>query len=350
MYLKKIKKAIFYVIFYSGFVYILRSIIYRIYSNPICIFFMHRIVDDSQDLYPFLLRLGHLDRKDFERKISYLAKRYRIISMQECLEYIKTNSRPRYCVVLTFDDGHRDLYRNAYPILKEKKIPATIFLTTKFIDNEEMTWFDKVDYLILKTEVTEFQIPDLSDRIYSILSNDDKIDVAFDIEEKLKEFDSSKRNSIIESMAEILKIDISKCKHENSMLSWKEIMEMNDSGLIVFGSHGVSHPILTNEREEYIEYEIAMSKQIIEQKLGKTVFSFAYPNGDFNEFMKSKLKENGYLCGLSCIPKIANEETDWMELGRIGFFDGTIYELGVKMACFPWLSERILRKLSRRNY
>jgi hypothetical protein len=208
-----------------------------------------------------------------------------------------------------------------------------------------MTWFDKVDYLILKTGVTEFQISGLSDRIYSILSNDDRIDAVIDVEERLKKLNSSKRNSIIEKMVEILKVDLHKCKHGNFMLSWKEIMEMSNSGLITFGSHGISHPILTNECDEDIKYEIVASKMMIEQKIGKPVFAFAYPNGDFNEFIKSKLKEKGYLCAASCIPVIVNEETDWLELGRIGFFGGAIYEFCVKMACFPWFARRITREI-----
>ena len=299
---------------------------------------MHRVISNIQEFYPSLLKLGHLDIEEYDKKISYLAKRYKAISLQECLNYIdKGGHKPRNCFVLTFDDGHHDLYWNAYPILKEKLIPATIFLIAGLIDSSEVTWFDKVEYFILKTKVTEFKVTNLSSKTYYLLSNDDRVNVAIEIEESLKKLNTSDRDAIIEEMKSILEVELNTNKDGNFLLSWKDIMEMSDSAIIDFGSHSMSHAILTNECEEKIEYEISVSKKFIEQKLGKEIFSFAYPNGNFNNLIKSCLKKNGYLCAISTIPGTNNEKTDRLKFRRFAFFDGPLYVFGVKMACFPLL-------------
>ena len=348
--LSRIKKILCFVIFYSGIVRVLSFIIHSIYGNPICIIYMHRVIDRSQSLYPFLLKAGHLGREDYERKMRHLSKRYRVISLRQCLDYLeKGNSRLRKCFVITFDDGHRDLYRNAFPILREKNIPATVFLVAGLMDSREMTWFDKVEYMILKTEVTQFQIPEVSDRTYLISSDDERIGIAVEVKERLKKLNSDSRDAIIEKMAEILRIDLSDCEDGYSMLSWKEIVEMGSSGSTDFQSHGMSHPILTNECEENVEYELGRSREIIEGKLGKRIFAFAYPNGDFNKLIKDNLTKLGYSCAVSTIPGVNNEEMDLMELRRSGDLDGPLYSFGVKMACLPWLLRRGHRKSAREH-
>jgi peptidoglycan/xylan/chitin deacetylase (PgdA/CDA1 family) len=65
------------------------------------------------------------------------------------------------------------------------------------------------------------------------------------------------------------------------MLSWREIREMKDAG-IDFGAHTVSHPDLTKIETSEIEKEMTVSKKIIEDKLGASVSSFAYPYGRYD--------------------------------------------------------------------
>jgi peptidoglycan/xylan/chitin deacetylase (PgdA/CDA1 family) len=49
---------------------------------------------------------------------------------------------PRRTAVVTFDDGYESVYRNAWPILRELRIPATIFLATAFLDTQQPFPFD----------------------------------------------------------------------------------------------------------------------------------------------------------------------------------------------------------------
>ena len=89
----------------------------------------------------------------------------------------------------------------------------------------------------------------------------------------------------------------------NLMLTWDDVKIMHKHG-ISFGSHTVNHPILSRLRMEKARCEIYDSKRIIEEKLGSTVTTFAYPGGkkeDFSEEIKEIVGDAGYTCALTAI-------------------------------------------------
>ena len=85
------------------------------------------IVDEPNGFYP------ETSTSDFEKQIFHLAKNYKIISLDKIVDRIKNRRSLRRCVAITFDDGFRDNYEIAYPILKKYNVPATIFLTTGYM-------------------------------------------------------------------------------------------------------------------------------------------------------------------------------------------------------------------------
>ena len=122
-------------------------------SNLILLF--HR-VDNNQLGMESGLRL---DVSLFECIIKNLVKKYNIISLEELVDCIKGNARlPRHSVVLTFDDGYKSVYTNAFPILKKYNVPATVFLTTSFIGSKEVAWWDKLEYAIGRTKARFFVV------------------------------------------------------------------------------------------------------------------------------------------------------------------------------------------------
>ena len=87
---------------------------------------------------------------------------------------------------------------------------------------------------------------------------------------------------------------------EALMLSWQQVREMSDND-ISFGSHTLTHPFLTKIPRAQVEKELHVSKDIIEQQIGKPVTTFAYPSGDFNSDIKQIVKEAGYSAAVSTI-------------------------------------------------
>jgi peptidoglycan/xylan/chitin deacetylase (PgdA/CDA1 family) len=89
-------------------------------------------------------------------------------------------------------------------------------------------------------------------------------------------------------------------------LTWSEVRELHAGG-IKFGSHTVTHPDLRSLGPEQIDYELGCSKEVIEQRLGAPVESFAYPfafpeeDKEFGRFLEDLLENHGFANGVSTI-------------------------------------------------
>jgi peptidoglycan/xylan/chitin deacetylase (PgdA/CDA1 family) len=305
------------------------------YNNPIKILYAHRIIDSTDEFYPFLRELGNFDSREFEEKIKYLARHYKFISLKECIKYLTKDRRPANCVVLTFDDGYKSIYTKVFPILRRYNIPATVFITAGFIGDNKMIWHDKLTLLIAKTQVKEFSIPELSGRVYKVRMLHERKQSYEDINKLLKKIENNKKEDILDKMFDYLQLGRADLANNNLMLSWHEIDEMHKSGLISFGSHTMSHPILTMVSLEQAKYEIQQSAKIIEENLREPVRFFSYPNGDYNDFnedIKDLVKKSGYLCGCSTVDKFNNGGMDLFALCRNGFISEPFFWFGIKMA------------------
>lgn len=86
-------------------------------------------------------------------------------------------------------------------------------------------------------------------------------------------------------------------------LSWDNIKEMSDSGIITIGSHTKSHIWLLHSADEFLKDELAGSKEVIESKIGKSVKLFCYPMGAFDQKSKAAVKDYGYLCAVTTNPR-----------------------------------------------
>ncbi len=79
-----------------------------------------------------------LSKSNFDRHISYLSKHYEIITLSGFVRLTKAGKKPpRKSVIITFDDGYRDNFTNAYPVMKKHNVPATIFLITGKIGSKD---------------------------------------------------------------------------------------------------------------------------------------------------------------------------------------------------------------------
>mgnify|MGYP001588498893 CR=1 FL=1 len=154
----------------------------------------------------------------FQKQMAFLKKNHiNVLALDSLGAYLDgRNKIPGKAVVLTFDDGYKDNYTYAFPILKKYKFPATIFII-----------------------VSEVGRPD--------------------------------------------------------RLSWEEIREMQDSGLVTFGSHTLTHPYLESiQSAEELKREISGAKQVLQERLGKSVNAFSYPMGRFNPLVVQTVKDAGY--------------------------------------------------------
>jgi len=273
----------------------------------------------------------HLNINEFEKHIKLFTKYCTPISLQEV---ILNKELPPNPVIFTFDDGYRNNYTYAFPLLKKYKVPATIFITTGFIDKINFLWTDRLEFVINNTHSKNIEFIWENKRLKIKLStNQEKRQAISSINRYLKTISESKKASFLDRLEQVLEVDYSWDKFPPYLLplTWDEIREMNNTGLISIGSHTVSHPILSKCNFTEQKKELTLSQQRITEELGEECILFAYPNGkpgDFNQETIMLLKESGYKCGVTTIPGyVDNDKQDNFQLKRFGT-GGNLEDIG----------------------
>ena len=287
-------------------------------KSQVAILIYHRVCPKKDEW-----SLESLNPESFETQMRYFAQNYEILSLDKLVQYLNSGkSFPEKAVAVTFDDGYKDNYLYAYPILRKYNIPATFFLTTGYIGGGELFWWDKVAYIIENTSIKKLNLTDLS--AYSLQSDIEKNQAKSIIIERLKKLPDNKRNSIIKKLLDICQVGVPHDIGKNLLLSWKEVKEMDTAG-ITFGAHSVNHPILINMPLEQSKNEIVQSKKDIEEKLGKDVTAFSYPCGVFNAEIVELVRKSGFTCAVSVYPgmppKLVSPKDSVYHLSRIGTYE-----------------------------
>jgi peptidoglycan/xylan/chitin deacetylase (PgdA/CDA1 family) len=101
--------------------------------KKLLILYYHRIVKKDELINVQNINM-YIDIGNFYSQMKFLTGYYRPISEEEVAVFIETGGLPDYSVWVTFDDGWKDNYTNAFPILKKYNIPATLFVTTGYVN------------------------------------------------------------------------------------------------------------------------------------------------------------------------------------------------------------------------
>jgi CelD/BcsL family acetyltransferase involved in cellulose biosynthesis/peptidoglycan/xylan/chitin deacetylase (PgdA/CDA1 family) len=235
------------------------------------IFYYHRVNNDND---PFFVATP---TEVFEAQMRYLARHYRVLSMAGINRHLERADSTETVVGVTFDDGYRDNYEYAFPILKRYGIPATIFLTTGSLDSREPLWFEQLAEAIKKTPREyldlEFDIP----RRFWLRSDAERLasnDRLFRILRLLGDNDRRARLDEILGHLGVPK----ECERREKMLTWDQVRVMK-AGRIDFGGHTVTHPFLSKLTPGNASWEVSECKRRIENETQSEVEFFAYPNG-----------------------------------------------------------------------
>jgi peptidoglycan/xylan/chitin deacetylase (PgdA/CDA1 family) len=262
----------------------------------------HRIEEEKEEVSRFFQPNISATPQMFDDQMMYLASNYNVISEEHLLDWIQNKAAlPDFPALITFDDGYRDNLTRALPILKKYNLPATIFLTSGFIETNKGFYWDISAYCFANTKKQNATLPILGEKAWD--DEPASKSVLGEWVEALKRVSESEKQSAMQALPSILEVEIPENIFENVMLSWEEARNMQAHG-ITFGAHTVSHPILTRVPLEQAEQEVTESKKQIEEKLGTTVNTFAYPNGqerDISPEVIHAVKRAGFQAAFSLI-------------------------------------------------
>ena len=283
-----LKSVVGQVFYRSGAFLLLRKMHRRRFGAGVRILFYHRVAGAAGA--PDLRGRTPLTASDFEAHLKHLKRHYRVITLEEAATALRSGAvLPENTVVITFDDGYRDNYTVALPLLEKYAAAATLFVVTGAMEGKPF-WFDEVRRWFEQTQAKSLRL-DGAGREYLLASADDRGKALDRTLSYLKTVPGEQFSGALDELRGKLEIGQSNSSSERETLIWDELRAMASSGRMSIGAHTVTHPILPNLTSNEIAREIRESVGTLARELNQPVKSFAYPNGDCNVAARQTVRD-----------------------------------------------------------
>ena len=259
-----------------------------------------------------------ISARAFAAQVKYLAAHYTLVPLSRLASCLRDRELPPRLAAITIDDGYRDAYEIAFPILREHCAPATVFVVTEFVEGTAWLWTDKARYLTESASARPFEIG-IGGRNLRLELNGaaSRAVAAALINAALKPLSEEAREVLIERLAFELGVKPpERPPAEYGAINWRQAREMADAGIEI-GSHTLTHPILTGLGDARLREEVAQSRDRIQNALGRKVETFCYPNGDYDLRTQREVARAGYRLAVTTDVGLNNGRNDPLALRRI---------------------------------
>lgn len=305
----------------------------------------HRISDKRDEKSLSIFDIGVTGQK-FEKEMRYLARNFSVIPFSQAIDLLKNeNNWPRFPVVISFDDGYRDIYLNAFPILEKFNLSAIVFVSTRMVEKGEPFWWDELEDLVENNHLEEMKLalencfsPEYDLDLGHLVTIQDKRTFLETLTEQIKKIKGSYRDELLNRLKPLLNLGK---ESKREVLSWNEIKKLRKSR-IEFGSHTHNHYLLTFEEQKTSIEELKTSKQILEERLEEKIEFLSYPSGLFNSEIEKLAEGCGYKAGCSTLYGFNHKGIDFFSLKRLSLeesqsLDDFKISLGRLFGALPFL-------------
>lgn len=207
-----------------------------------------------------------------------LAEGFEPVPLDEAADRTRRGRSRKPFVAVTFDDGYRDNAEHALPVLKRRRIPWTLFVTTGFAERTAQLWWLELEHAIRALDRIDI---DTGEQALSLSTATDTAKTAafHQVYWALRAGPEDRLRSIIAALAGKAGVD-TRALVEELCLDWDGIRQLAGDAGVTIGAHTLTHPMLAKQTAEVARREIVASKAAIEQAIGRPVRHFAYPVGD----------------------------------------------------------------------
>lgn len=286
---------------------------------------------------------NHVSPERFADHAKFLARNRTVISLADLMVRLEANEPiAAGTVVITFDDGYRDNLTHAFTILEQYGLPATLFLPTRYVDNVECQWIDRLYTAFTARSHDELTAQFGGDCVtYKLRTHADCVRAYAEASRCLLASSYEARQELLRLIDEQLKPST---RMPRLTMSWDELREAARAfqGIDV-GSHTVTHMDLAAHAENVVSAELSESKRRLESELPGTVRHFAFPYNRVSNEAIGMLEELGYEAAVAggedariadnkrryCLPRVEAPHS----LSRLAFLTSGAY---------PELSKRLV--------
>lgn len=265
----------------------------------------HSVVEDIRMHQGRAILPNLVSCRMLERQLDWLGQHFRFLTLDELGERFESGdpfNEP--LAAITFDDGYAGVYHHALPLLQRKGIPAGIFVVTETLGRHYLHVYDKL-FLLLARVLP--MIDHDAERLTTLCeSHDVPLARQHGLKDVIKDpFDTMRLlfttltqkhlRRAIEALETVVQIRDEDFPALHS-LTWDMVRALDRAGMTI-GSHTQTHALLTLENPKRMANQIVGSLLTLQEKLGKPVSHFAYPDGRFNPSVVSCVAEAGYRFG-----------------------------------------------------
>ena len=327
--------------FYSGLFHLIRFL-NNFFGRRLTILTFHRVANNDGKFQIKGLPSISISVNNFNSLIKFLKKHYHILSAEEYLNSVQNRTKfPRNSMMLTFDDGYKEVLEYALPLLKKYKLPAILFVPTRVIDEEGYFWWDVLYLLCSYSQNIQFNKehpiePSISNHLkrleqISSKSSQHRDRAIYEFIETLHKSPEELRSKIVQYILDTYRNLECNQNAIPTVLKWKDIKVLQAAGIEI-GSHTMTHRFLSTVAEQQVMDDLVGSKKKLEKILHNKIRCFAYPGGRYNDKIVEMVEAAGYTCAFTTNPGVNSIDENPYQLKRINIWDGTVTKANGKFS------------------
>ena len=273
----------------------------------------------------------HVDQ--FREQMRWVARNCTPIAADQTLQWAGAPRRALPPVAITFDDGYRDYHDCAYPVLRELGMQATVFLSTRFMDEGGTIWTEALHWAIMRSPHAQVRWPWSTDTAVPLTDGAARSGASRAAKLHLKSLPDAQRQELFAAAVAALQAPTPEEALGRQMLSWEEVRATREG--TTFGGHSHSHPILSQLDDAALDLEIRLCRDRITAHTGAAPATFAYPNGracDFDLRTRAALRRHGFSLAFSTEEGINGPGCDALALRRQPAGGATLGDLAALVA------------------
>ncbi len=269
----------------------------------------------------------------FRQLCNWLKAWFDVLPLDEAVRRLKAGTLPTRACAITFDDGYADNHDVALPILRAAGLPATFFVSTGFLNGGRM-WNDTLIETIRGCRLSAIELGGtpaaMLGRLELGVSPDSRRREIARVLKSVKYLDHEQRLACVNAIAARAQTELP----SDLMMSSAQVHALYTNGMQI-GAHTVSHPILAGLSDEQAGWEVAESRQVLQEITGATVSLFAYPNGkpgaDYSERCTQIVRELGFEAAVSTQWGAAKQGDDYFQIPRFTPWDRSRWRFAARM-------------------
>jgi peptidoglycan/xylan/chitin deacetylase (PgdA/CDA1 family) len=218
----------------------------------------------------------------FERQMSLLKRWFNVLPLEDLFQFRTGRPLPPNPVFVTFDDGYKDGFDIALPILKRYGIRATFFVATDYVDQRRLFWWDKVHLIVKSSPKESFELSYPARLSFRLRTDDERLATARALIRLIKDEHGLELERFLDEVSQACGSSIGRLEErrmaDGLLMTWDHLRGLRDAGMGV-QSHTRSHRTLQTVPLTQLRNELGGSREVLEKELGEPVRAIAYPVG-----------------------------------------------------------------------